>query len=157
MLCDVDLGSDLDGHWSTSGYYKLFGPILSCGALRNRILWLISNIEAEYRSLALANGKLMNPRSLLCQPGVLFAAPTIYYDNLSSISLADIRVLYLRTKHMEFDIHFIREKVCNNTLCMSQACSHRFSACCHLHEATLSTSIFSLLRDKLTVNSFKPP
>ncbi len=35
----------------------------------------------------------------------------IYYDNISSILLANNRVYHARTKHIEVHYHFIREKV----------------------------------------------
>ena len=35
----------------------------------------------------------------------------VYYDNVSAIYLAGNPVQHPRTKHIEMDIHFVREKV----------------------------------------------
>jgi hypothetical protein len=38
-------------------------------------------------------------------------ASVIYYDNVSVVYLSDNPVQHQRTKHIEIDIHFVREKV----------------------------------------------
>jgi hypothetical protein len=43
----------------------------------------------------------------------LSTAPTIWYDNISALALATNPVYHARTKHIEVDYHFIREKVLN--------------------------------------------
>lgn len=47
---------------------------------------------------------LSNPPSL---------PPIIWGDNMSPIALASNPVVHVRTKHIEVDYHFIREKVIN--------------------------------------------
>ena len=37
--------------------------------------------------------------------------PIIYYDNISAIALASNPVYHARTKHIEVDYYFIKEKV----------------------------------------------
>jgi hypothetical protein len=41
------------------------------------------------------------------------STPTMWCDNISAIALAANPVFHARTKHVEIDYHFIREKVCN--------------------------------------------
>ena len=45
---------------------------------------------------------------LLCP---INAATLVYYDNVSAIYLAANPVHHCRTKHVELDIHFVRERV----------------------------------------------
>ncbi|GAU27211.1 hypothetical protein TSUD_108020 [Trifolium subterraneum] len=49
--------------------------------------------------------------SLLCELQVPYHTPTLLCDNLSAVSLAHNPNLHSRTKHIELDIHFVREKV----------------------------------------------
>ena len=51
-------------------------------------------------------------RSILQELGFPVSEPsTLFCDNKSAIMLASDSVLHERTKHIEVDIHFIREKV----------------------------------------------
>ena len=43
----------------------------------------------------------------------LHAPPTLWCDNLGALALAFNPVFHARTKHIEVDYHFIREKVVN--------------------------------------------
>lgn len=42
----------------------------------------------------------------------------VYFDNKVAISIAHNSVLYDRTKHVEIDKHFIKEKIENGLICM---------------------------------------
>jgi hypothetical protein len=50
----------------------------------------------------------------LCIP--LLSAPVIWCDNVSALALASNPVSHARTKHIEVDYHFIREKVVNKDI-----------------------------------------
>ena len=47
--------------------------------------------------------------------GLIFP-PTISCDNISAIAFASNIVFHVRTKHVDIDYHFIREKVCNHDI-----------------------------------------
>ena len=42
--------------------------------------------------------------------------PVVFCDNLSAIALSFNPVQHQRTKHIEIDIHFVRERVAGNQL-----------------------------------------
>ncbi len=46
----------------------------------------------------------------------LQSPPIIWCDNLSALALASNPVFHARTKHVEVDYHFIREKVTNRDI-----------------------------------------
>jgi hypothetical protein len=73
---------------------------------------LRSSAEAEYRAVAHAVAKFRWFRHLLwelCRP--LTSATLVYCDNISAIYMSPNPVQHRRTKHIEIDIHFFREKV----------------------------------------------
>ncbi|GJV45443.1 uncharacterized mitochondrial protein-like protein [Tanacetum coccineum] len=78
----------------------------NCSATRR------SSTEAEYRALADCTCEITWLLSLLqdlqIQPPKLIP---IYYDNQSSIALASNPIQHARTKHIEFECHFVREKI----------------------------------------------
>lgn len=45
-----------------------------------------------------------------------FDTPELLCDNLSAVLLSHNPILHARTKHMELDIHFVREKVVSKSL-----------------------------------------
>lgn len=59
-------------------------------------------------------------QSLLTEIGFkLSSTPVIWCDNTSAVSVAANPVLHARVKHVELDIHFVREKVLSNQLCVN--------------------------------------
>ena len=71
-----------------------------------------SSTEAEYRSLAIIVGELTWLTSLLEELRVTTTKiPIIWCDNLCTVQLATNPILHARTKHVELDLYFVREKV----------------------------------------------
>ena len=71
-----------------------------------------SSAEAEYRSMAMAASELTWLKSLLASLGVLHDKPMkLYCDNKAALHIAANPVFHERTKHIEIDCHFVREKV----------------------------------------------
>ena len=71
-----------------------------------------SSAEAEYRGVANAVAECVWLRQLL---GELLApvhkATLVFCDNVSAVYLSANPVHHRRTKHVELDIHFVRERV----------------------------------------------
>ncbi|GMP83727.1 hypothetical protein CsSME_00037540 [Camellia sinensis var. sinensis] len=71
-----------------------------------------SSTEAEYTALANAIAKLTWLQQLLKDMHInSFSIPELWCDNLSSMALASNLVFHCRSKHIEINYHFIRDKV----------------------------------------------
>ena len=71
-----------------------------------------SSTEAEYRALASIAAELYWLRMLLRDFGIFLPQPPLLWcDNVSALAIASIPMFHARTKHIEVDYHFVREKV----------------------------------------------
>ncbi|GKD55466.1 ribonuclease H-like domain-containing protein [Tanacetum coccineum] len=71
-----------------------------------------SSVEAEYRGVANAVAETCWLCNLLCELHTpLFFATLVYCDNVSVVYLSCTPVQHERTKHIEIDIHFVRDLV----------------------------------------------
>ncbi|GKB38873.1 ribonuclease H-like domain-containing protein [Tanacetum coccineum] len=71
-----------------------------------------SSAEAEYRGVANAVAETCWLRNLLCELHTpLSSATLVYCDNVSAVYLSCNPVQLQRTKHIEIDMHFVRDLV----------------------------------------------
>jgi hypothetical protein len=70
-----------------------------------------SSTEAECCSLAYVTTELLWLQTLLTELSVPFTATTAFYDNQSVVLVVHNPILHARTKNMEIDLFFVREKV----------------------------------------------
>ena len=71
-----------------------------------------SNTEAKYKALANASTELLWLQSLTIELGISITNPPILWcDNIDATYLTANPTFHARTKHIEMDVHFIREKV----------------------------------------------
>ncbi|KAL6348021.1 hypothetical protein AAG906_037750 [Vitis piasezkii] len=119
---DADWTCNVDDRRSITGY---------CVVAR-------SSTESKYRALASVTMELIWIKSLLDELQLpLQHHPIAWCDNLGAHALAHNPVYHSRTKHIEVDVHFIREKILHPTLEFQFLCS-KFS---------LSYPLFSLRGD----------
>jgi hypothetical protein len=71
-----------------------------------------SSAEAEYRAMASTASELIWIKQLLEDMKFTYSEPTqMYCDNQAARHIASNPVFHERTKHIEVDCHFVREKV----------------------------------------------
>ncbi|CAA7023266.1 unnamed protein product [Microthlaspi erraticum] len=109
---DADWGGCLDTRRSTSGYCVFLGPNLVSWSAKRQPTISRSSSEAEYKGVANTVAELCWIRNLMLELHCsITKASIVYCDNISSVYLASNPVKHQRTKHIELDIHFVREKV----------------------------------------------
>jgi histone deacetylase 1/2 len=76
-----------------------------------------SSSEAEYKAIANATTEIMWIQTLLKEIGVkVRSAAKLWCDNLGAKYLSANPVFHARTKHIEVDYHFVRERVMRKLL-----------------------------------------
>ena len=149
---DADWGNDLVDRRSTTGHCVYLGDNLVSWNSKKQHSVSRSSTESEYRSLASVAAEIIWIQTLLSELKIkLPAIPKVWCDNTSTISLSANPVLHNRTKHMEIDLFFLREKVMANQLIVGYVPS--LDQVADIFTKPLSTHFFDRLKERLTVTS----
>ena len=109
---DADWAGDLDTRRSTSGYCFKIGEATVSWASKRQATVAKSTAEAEYVALSFAAQEALWLRQLMKDVGFGVTAPTVIFeDNNGAIDLSRNAKYHNRTKHIDINHHFIRERV----------------------------------------------
>ncbi|XP_071704970.1 secreted RxLR effector protein 161-like [Rutidosis leptorrhynchoides] len=97
---------------STSGFFTLVGGNLVAWRSKKQKVISLSSAESEFRGIAKGVVESLWIKKLLTEIGFPSKeAIQIFCDNEAAIAISENRVQHDRTKHVEIDRHFIREKL----------------------------------------------
>nr|XP_021861020.1 uncharacterized protein LOC110800042 [Spinacia oleracea] len=151
---DADWGGCPDTRRSTPGHCVFLGDNLVSWSSKRQPTLSRSIAEEEYRGVANVVSESCWIRNLLLE--LLCPVPKatlVYCDNISAIYLSGNQVQHQRTKHIEMDIHFVREKVARGQVRVRHVPSRYQIA--DIFTKGLPRVLFNDFRDSLSVR--QPP
>ncbi|GKV24576.1 hypothetical protein SLEP1_g34169 [Rubroshorea leprosula] len=150
MFTDANWAGCVDTRRFISGYCLFLGNSLISWSSKKQNTVARSSAEAEYRAIANAVAEVLWVRQLLSELHVfLHSPPMVYCDNISSIYMSLNPVQHQRTKHIEIDIHFVRERVASGIICIQYVPSSTQRA--DVLTKALSFALFRSRRSNLSV------
>ncbi|GJW88612.1 ribonuclease H-like domain-containing protein [Tanacetum coccineum] len=137
---------------STSGYCVFLGNNLLSWSSKRQLTLSRSSDEAEYHGVTNVVAETCWLRNLLRELHTpLSSATLVYCDNVSAVYLSCNLVQHQRTKHIEIDIHFVRDLVAAGQVRVLHVLSRYQFA--DIFTKGLPSALFEEFRSSLSVRS----
>ena len=153
---NVDWAGSITDRRSTSEYCSFVGGNLVTWRSKKQNMVARSSAEAEFRAVAHGICEVMWIKRMLEKLKASDSLPMkLCCDNKAAISITHNPVLHDRTKHVEVDKHFIKEKLESGLICMPYISTAEQIA--DVFTKGLHKKQFDVLMGKLTMEDiFKP-
>ncbi|GKC30390.1 ribonuclease H-like domain-containing protein, partial [Tanacetum coccineum] len=141
---------------STSGYCVSLGNNLLSWSSKRQPTLSCSSAEAEYRGVANVVAETCWIRNLVRKLHTPLSSATIVYcDNVSVVYLSSNPVQHQHTKHIEIDIHFVRDLVATRQVRVLHVPSWFQYA--DIFTKGLPSALFDEFRDSLSIRCTPAP